>query len=471
MDGKDGRFMVVLNFTRPLKRGYPDALLLCNDHLMSVRDYFESDKPLARVLGNLAWLIAGKGFGAVLSLFYLALATQLLGPQQFGYFTLILGTAQAISAIVSFQSWQVVIRFGSHNLAAGGDAALRDNNSLAAFCILLDLAAAIVGLLLASAVTFVFSHRFDWSDDLTASALMFSAVMLLSIKSSAVGLLRLYDRFRDGALAGAVTPLMRMVGALFAWAFAPTVTGFLIAWAAAEIATTLAHWLFVRFSTPVRPTHASFAEIKAVPAGHERFFSFVFITNAGSTLTAFAQQLPVLVVGFFAGPASAGFFRLAFQLKEATSRFADLLSRTVYAEFSSLHARGSAGESRELFGQMRWIAVIGAALLIALAFFAGREILLLIAGKEYLPAYPILQVLAAAAAVELFGVGYEPRFMAIGKPHISLIIRGISALLLVAMMLILLPSLGAIGAAYAILAYSLLSVFLLHVANARVSHG
>lgn len=436
---------------------------------MSLREYFESDKPLARVLRNLAWLMAGKSFGALLSLFYLALATQLLGPEKFGYFTLIMGTAQAIALVVSFQSWQLIIRFGSHNLATGDETSLRKNNSLAAFCIWLDLAAAVLGLVLACVVTFAFSHRFGWSDGLTESALLFSAVMLLSVKSSAIGILRLYDRFRDGAMASAVTPLMRLLGALVAWALLPTVEGFLIAWALAEVVTALAHWLFVRFVTPVRPTHASISDIKAVPSSHDRFYNFAFVTNAGATLRAFAQQLPLLVIGFFVGPAAAGFFRLAYQLKDAASRFADMLSRSVYAEFSSLHARGSANESRALFGQMRQIAMVGALLLAALAYFAGRPILLLVAGPEYLPAYPILLILAAASAVELFGVGYEPHFMAIGKPHISLIIRAVSAALLIGIMIVLIPSLGAIGAAYAVLAYSLLSVLLLHIANLQFS--
>ncbi len=432
---------------------------------MPLRDYFQSDRPLARVLNNLAWLMAGKGFGAALSLFYLALATQLLGPEQFGYFTLVFGTAQAISAIVSFQSWQLVIRFGNHNLANNDGMALQKNNSLTAYCILIDLGTAIIGLLLAAVVILIFADRFGWSDDFTVSALLFSAVMLLSIKSSAIGVLRLYDRFRDGALAAAVIPLVRLLGALVAWKVAPTVEGFLAAWALAEILATAAHWVLVRLNTPVRPTRTTLAEIRTVPASHNRFYNFAFVTNAGVTLKSVAQQVPLLVVGFVVGPAAAGFFRLAYQLKDAASRFAEMLSRSMYAEFSTLHAHGNTGEGTILFGQLRWIAAIGAVLLTLLAFFAGRPILLLIAGPEFLPAYPILLILACASAIELFGVGYEPHLMAVGKPHISLIIRAISALLLIAIMIILLPALGSVGAAYAILAYSVTAVAMLHFYN------
>lgn len=427
---------------------------------MSLRDFFQSDRPLARVLGNLGWLMAGKGFGAVLSLFYLALATQLLGPEQFGYFTLVLGTAQAISGIVAFQSWQLVIRFGNHNLAQDGGGS-DDNDRLITFCILLDIGAAVVGLLLAVAVLATFAGRFGWTSDFTRTALLFAAVMLFSVKSSAIGALRLYDRFRDDALAAAVIPSMRMLGAIAAWNFAPTVKGFLAAWAAAEISAATAYWLMVRAKTPIRFSRSNFAGLKSLPARYADFYHFAFITNGSATLKAMAQQVPLLVVGFFVGPAAAGFFRLAYQLKDAASRFAEMLSRSLYAEFSSLHARGSADESAILFSQLRRIAAISALLLMSLAYFAGAPILTLIAGTEYLPAYPILLILAAASAVELFGVGHEPRLMAIGKPQISLLIRGVSAIALIVIMAVLLPLWGAVGAAYAILSYSMLSVAML----------
>jgi O-antigen/teichoic acid export membrane protein len=103
----------------------------------------------------------------------------------------------------------------------------------------------------------------------------------------------------------------------------------------------------------------------------------------------------------------------------------------------------------------------------SLAYFAGKPILTVIAGPEFLPAYPILLILAAASAVELFGVGHEPRLMAVGKPQISLMIRAVSAVALLAIMTVLLPRLGALGAAYAILSYSLLSISMLLWYNRR----
>ena len=101
---------------------------------------------LRRALANVAWLLAGKGLGAVLSLIYLGLAVRTLGAEGFGQFTLVFGTAQTIAAVVSFQTWQIVIRYGVHHVSAGNEGALA---RLAGFCIGLDITEAIAGCLIA----------------------------------------------------------------------------------------------------------------------------------------------------------------------------------------------------------------------------------------------------------------------------------------------------------------------------------
>jgi len=81
----------------------------------------------------------------------------------------------------------------------------------------------------------------------------------------------------------------------------------------------------------------------------------------------------------------------------------------------------------------------------------------LIAGEAFLPAYPILLVLSLAAAVELWGVNFEPNLMAAGRPKAILWIRTAAVSVLLALLAILIPGQGGLGAAYAILAYSLLA--------------
>src|SRR3546814_16535665 len=71
---------------------------------------------LRSILQNTGWLLTGKGGGAVLSLFYLAIVTRTLGPEGFGLFSLILSAAQTIGLIISFEHWQLIVRYGREYL-------------------------------------------------------------------------------------------------------------------------------------------------------------------------------------------------------------------------------------------------------------------------------------------------------------------------------------------------------------------
>ena len=68
---------------------------------------------LPTIAANLAWLLGGKGFGAVCSVIYLAILARSLGLKEFGHFALIFATGQALVAIASFQTWQTIVKFGA----------------------------------------------------------------------------------------------------------------------------------------------------------------------------------------------------------------------------------------------------------------------------------------------------------------------------------------------------------------------
>src|SRR3546814_14093069 len=76
----------------------------------------------------------------------------------------------------------------------------------------------------------------------TVQATRFSMVMLLTIRSTPTVILRLFDRFVAGAFAETMVPVGRMIGALAVWLTGPSISGFLIAWAGAELLCAVAYW-------------------------------------------------------------------------------------------------------------------------------------------------------------------------------------------------------------------------------------
>ncbi|MCC2981551.1 lipopolysaccharide biosynthesis protein [Sphingomonas sp. IC4-52] len=416
----------------------------------------EAISPFRRALRNVGWLLTGKGLGAVLSIVYLALATRSLGVQTFGVFTLILSTAQAVAALVGFQTWQIVVRFGMVHRESGASAAL---SRLVRFCLALDIGGALVGIGIAGAALWLMQAHFDWSTSLAWQAFAFSVVLLLSVRSTAVGVLRLHDRFAIGAGADAVTPMARFVGALIAVWQDATLTGFLIAWAAAEVLTAVGYWISAARVAP--DTLRSWRGTTLAPSENPGIWHFAFVTNLNSTLNAASRQFAVVLVGLLTGAAAAGNYRLAYQLSQSLVRLADMFARGVFPEVTRAHASQRAGELRKLVRQSAKLAMgVGLATCVLVPLL-GKPALYLIAGEAYLGAYPVLVLLGLAAGLDIMAVGFEPVLLGTGHAARALRIRMLSAAVLFSFVILLMPSFGIIGAGAASLIASAVALIAL----------
>jgi O-antigen/teichoic acid export membrane protein len=426
----------------------------------------ESDAAFSRVLANTAWLLGGKGIGGILSLFYLAIVTRSLGVADFGRFALVLSTAQAINVLVTFESWQIIVRFGQKHLISGDSHAL---NRLIRFCVLIDIGSAAVGCLIAAAVSLLLGPFFGWSPELRSQALLFCAAMLIGIRSTPTGLLRLFDRFDTGSVAETMVPVGRMIGAAIVLATGPSITAFLIVWAAAEIFCAAAYWVLALRAGRGRIGSWRAGRFLAARTENPGLLRFLTATNLSTTLTAVGKQVAVLVIGLFVGPAGAGLYRLANQLSQSLTKISGLLSRTIFAELARANASASenAGQMRALFGRMNRLALITGASIVALILIVGKPILVLVAGEAFAGAYPLLVLLGIAASIDLVGVSFSPLLMATDRAGTSLRITFVTTLVLLGLLTLLLPRFGTVGAAYSSLAAAVLGFLLMGWASRR----
>ena len=419
----------------------------------------------ARILANTGWLLGGKGVGAVLSLAYLAIVTRTLGVADFGRFALVLSAANVIKTLVSFDSWQIVVRYGQPHLASGEGDAL---NRVLRFCILIDLGSAVAGGLIAAFIILAFGPLMELSAGMGWQTWIFCMVMMITIRSSPTGVLRLFDRFDSGAFAETMIPVGRMIGAGLAWILMPGITGFLIAWGAAELLCAISYWWLALRVGGKRL--GSWRAGRALDARGENpgIVGFLTATNLQTTLSSVGQQVAVLVVGLFVGPAGAGLYRLANQLANSLTKISSLLSRSIFVELSRTHSSHGHEALGTLFRRTSRLALVAGAVIIALILTIGHPLLGLIAGKAFLPAYPLLLLLGIAACIDLVGVSYRPLLMATDRASLSLRITLVSTGLLLGMQAALLPIYGTVGAASANIAASIAGFAMMGLASRRV---
>lgn len=420
---------------------------------------------LGAALLNLRWLLGSKGLAAVLSLIYLAIVTRSLGAAGFGHFALVTGIAQTVLAFVSFQSWQIVVRFGTEHLHRHDNVALA---RLFKSTLLLDVAGAVVGAALAALAIELVGPHFGWAWEARRDAILFCLVVLLAVRWTAIGVLRLYDQFAAGALGDAMLPIVRLIGSLTVLALGPSIQGFLIAWAVSEIAASLLYSVLAFRAAKGLPWREGKLSLAALGAENPGLFRFAAATNGSETVSLAARQLPVLLVGYFASPVAAGHYRLAHQLGRALARVSQLFARALLPELMRIHVvAGSAAGFGPMLGRIVRTAAIGGGALMLLMLLIGKPALVLVSGPEFAGAYPLLLLLGAAAVVEVVAVAFEPALLASGRAGTAFRVQAIAALAMIALMLVLIPRWGTIGAAAAVLAGSLLSTLLLGLAVKR----
>jgi O-antigen/teichoic acid export membrane protein len=370
-------------------------------------------------LRNLGWLLGGRGVNAVLSLIYLTLATRSLGLTDFGRFTLIVVMAQAITGVVSFSTWQAVVKWGALEGETG---------RAAGFAVALDLASVVCGGIVAAGAVWIAPLWLPLPPELRPQAFALCLASLLAIRSTPTGLLRLHDRYDLAAAAEAALPATRAAGAVAAALLFPRIGGFIAAWALAELVSAAAYWCF---AVPLTAMKLSDVSLRALPRAHPGVWRFVWATNLSRSLAVSSKQVLLLLVGALGGAALAGAFRVASQIGQAMVQLGEAVSRSIYPEL--IRAGESAGT---IARKVALLSAGGGALAILVAALLGKWGLGLIAGPEFAFAAGAMTILVAGGALELVSASWDTLLVARGKAELPFVLR----LLPLIVALVLLPS-------------------------------
>ncbi|MDZ4306671.1 lipopolysaccharide biosynthesis protein [Allopontixanthobacter sp.] len=405
---------------------------------------------MRRILANAGWLLGGKGVNAALSLVYLAIATRALGLAEFGQFTLVVALAQALTGIASFQTWLFVVRWG--NSAAQDPVQDRKTGTrdVIGFATALDLASMALGTLAAGALALSALHWVGLSADLGWPTFLFCAVSMLAIRSTPTGILRLHDRYARAAGAETAIPVIRAIGAGLAALFMPTIIGFLLAWAAAELAAAAACWAAAaRFGRP----QLSAISLTRLPRQEAGVWRFVLSTNFSSSTGVAGRQVLLLMVGAFGGATMAGIYRVAAQLGLAILKLGQAVLQAIFPDLVR-----AGPQDHVLAGRIARVAAVTALASIALAVAGGEVLIAAVAGPEFSAAYVPMIILAAASAIELVGASWDALLVARRRAGLVLALRAVPMAAALALVPWAISVAGASGAAAASLLASTLAV-------------
>lgn len=396
---------------------------------------------MKRLVTNIGWLLGGRGLNAVLSLVYLAIATRTLGLANFGHFALILALGQTVLGIANFQTWQFVVRWGASKAGPG---------EATGFALGLDLVSVLFGLLLSAVLVGTAQYWLPLPAELRPLAFGYCVVMLLCMRSTPIGLLRLRFAFARATVAEATQPIVRAAGAAIMAVAFPSVTGFVIVWMISEVVVAAAIWTAAATKERIDFSRIS---LRHIPQDHPDAWRFAWSTGLTGALGVTSKQVLILLVGAVGGEAAAGAFRVAAQLGQALVQLAQTISKAVYPEL--VHARDEAVEMARRIANFAFVGGI-AAVLFGVLF--GRWFIYIIAGPEFRGVYWPLIILAVAGAIELVGASFESLLVSAGRAGTAFLVRALPLGLGLATLDAAMNWQGVKGAAFIVLFSSALAV-------------
>lgn len=421
---------------------------------------------LTRAGKNFGWLAGSTGFSAVASLFYVALAARTLAPRGFGSFALVMTYGELVTNLAQFQSWKALTSFGAAHQRIGNKARLK---RLFGYTALLDLLSGIAGALIGSLGVLLVGPWLHWSPSEEIAGVWFTTALLLTSSTTPAGVLRLFNRFDLQVYSEAIAQFTRLAGCIAGWTIGAGIGWFLAVWALAALLQLAAQWAAVlalghRFSFGRRAIGLTVHENRGL-------WPFMLKTNVSSTLSLFWMQCGTLVVGMRAGPIDAGGFRLAHRFSLAMLKPVEIAAKAVFPELAQLVAGSDDKSLRRVLIRVSSIAAAFGALVVFAIGLWGRDVLYLVAGHRFEFAQEYLFLLAIAAAINVAGFALEPFLNAHFRAGAVLRSYAVAALLYAALLVALLPRVGARAAAYAAIAAALSVIIQMGFSTARILMG
>lgn len=399
-----------------------------------------------RVLGNLAHLLGGKAAAGVLSLVYLVLVTHRLGAADYGVLVLVNAYAVLVGSVVAFSGFHGVVRYGALALERGDHAGFAQ---VVRFLAVVEIAFGIVAVLVAALLAPVVGPRLGWSPDTVRLATFYSLAVVATVRATPQGLLQIAGRFDLIGAHQAVSPTIRLVGALGVWLAGGGLHGFILVWLAAAVAEGVAMWAL---SVTAWRQLAGGEPWRGVWRGAARrtdgLMRFAMTTNLDITVRELAPNLAPVTIGWVLGPAAAGLFALAQRATALIAQPTVLLSQASFAVLADQVAKGQLAALRQTVWRSAGIALAVAVPIVAVLAGIGGRFLTLLGGATFAGGTTLLILVAASRTAGLASAPLAAGLSALGRPGRSMAVGLAANLALYPLLPVLLWADGTDGAGW-----------------------
>ncbi|MEO1323875.1 MAG: lipopolysaccharide biosynthesis protein [Pseudomonadota bacterium] len=406
-----------------------------------------TDGLIGRILKNMGLLFGGKTSAVLIGLVVLAIAARALTVEELGVLLLLHAFIAMMTGIATFKSWQALIQFGADPVE---QADLPRLHSLLRFTIGLDLAAAVFAATISTCVLLIIRDHLGIPDDIVGIAIAYCLMSATNLRSTPLGVLRLYDRFDLISLHDQAVPVVRLIGASLGLFLGGGLTWFVLVWMAAAASTNLVMpALALRELSRQGALVGLFKRRPTLKAPEQGLWRYVWMSNIDATIDLLDKQMPTLLAGGLLGPAFAALFKIARDISDVLGKGARLLNQVLYPELVRLMISGNTRRAIRIIGYSS-IYLLGAGILLAvLISLVGPSVLGAALDQDYAAVTPIATMLVIAAALMGATAPIYSGLYALGNPGRAALARAITVSVTMSLFIALAYTIGDSGPGWA----------------------
>ncbi|MEM1389814.1 MAG: lipopolysaccharide biosynthesis protein [Pseudomonadota bacterium] len=407
----------------------------------------QTDGLSARILKNTGFLFGGKTSAVLIGLAVLAIAARALTIEELGTLLMLHAFIALMTGIATFKSWQALIQFGAKPVEKGD---LARFHRLLRFSIGLDISAALFAALLCVATFLIAYTYFGFLEGVPSIAIAYCLLSATNLRSSPLGILRLYDRFDLISLHDQAVPFVRLIGASIGLFMGGGLVWFIIVWMAAAAATNLLMpTLALRELSRQGALSGLFSKAPNLKAPEQGIWGYVWMSNIDATINLVDKQMPTLLAGTLLGPAFAALFKIARDVSDVLGKGARLLNQVLYPELVRLMIAGDPLRATRIVVRSSLYLLAAGIGLAAFISAVGPSAFSFALDREYQGVASIATLLVIAAAFTGAAAPIYSGLYALGYPGRAALSRGITVIMTIILFVTLSRLMGEAGPGWA----------------------
>ena len=412
------------------------------------------------LFNNALWLFSGKAAGGIFSAIQNILIARALGVTNYGLLVLILAYVEIVNNLLDLRVWEFATKYiGSYWSKKEYDKTC----SIIKLSYIIDISTGLFAFIIAVLFASLANDIFIKSPSATALITIYALSLLINTaNSTSNAILRVFDNFKQIAFISTAHNFFRLVAVVLVLMVQKDIKWILIAFILSSLFGFIVRIIIVHKAL-INNGLTNWWKVRITLVKQQRKEMLWFLVNtslSGTLKAARDNSLGVLFLGYVIGKEAAGLYKIAKSVLKIVNRITNPVNEAIYPELVKIY---SADKFKDFLGLLKYATInlqkVTLPIIVIIIVFS-EQILELVFGYEYAPAYNTMRVIAVSAMLTQLMFWVNPALLALGRPGLRTLILLLSTVCYICLIVIFVPKYSHLGAAFGLLGYAIVRLIL-----------